>query len=197
MKKVVEAPSRSHYVIGIAVLIVGLVIFAILSRTPGEAVPPEIRIVVPGSKDLYLPEAGKYTIFYEYSSMIGDKTYSTGEQLSPMLVGLQSRQYYKIFELSSPSRRMRYKSGGLAGVSLFEFEIESSGNYFLFAEYEGDVSGPDVVFAIGKVRTLGATPAGLGALFGAVIIGGFIIIRTFSRRRKTSEKMGSALFLIH
>ena len=197
MEKVIKAPGRSHYVIGIAVLIIGLVIFAILLRTPGEAVPPEIRIVLPGSRDLYLPQAGKYTIFYEYLSIIGDKTYSTGEQLSPMLVGLQSRQYYKIFELSSPSRRMRYKAGGLAGVSLFEFEIESPGNYFLFAEYEDDVSGPDVVFAIGKVRTLGATPAGLGALFGAVIIGGFIIIRTFSRRRKTSEKMGSALFLIH
>jgi len=183
MKKVAEAPRRSHYVIGITVLIVGLVLFAILLRTPGEAVPPEIRIVVPGSRDLYLPEAGKYTIFYEYLSIIGDKTYSTGEQLSPMLVGLQSRQYYKIFELSSPSRTMRYEAGGLAGVSLFEFEIESSGNYFLFAEYEGDVSGPDVVFAIGKVRTLGATPAGLSTFLGTLIIGSFIIIKTFLKRR--------------
>ncbi|MDH5662265.1 MAG: hypothetical protein OEY92_04645, partial [Elusimicrobiota bacterium] len=81
MEKVIKATRRSHYLLGIAVLIVGLVLFALLSRTPGKAVPPEIRIVLPGSKDLYLPEAGKYTIFYEYSSMIGDKTYSTGEQL--------------------------------------------------------------------------------------------------------------------
>jgi len=188
MKKVVEAPSRSHYLLGIAVLIIGLVIFAILLRTPGETVPPEIRIVVPGSRDLYLQEAGKYTIFYEYLSIIGDKTYSTGKQLSSMLVGLQSRQYYKIFELSSPSRTMRYEAGGLAGVSLFEFEIEFPGNYFLFAEYEGDVSGPDVVFAIGKVKTLGATPAGLGAVFGTLIIGGFIIVRTFLGRRKTRKQ---------
>jgi len=101
-----------------------------------------------------------------------------------MMVGLQSRQYYKIFELSTPSRRMNYEAGGRAGVSLFEFEIEASGNYFLFAEYEGDVSGPDVVFAIGKVRTLGATPAGLGTFLGTLIIGGFIIIRTFLKRRK-------------
>jgi len=193
MEKVIKAPGRSHYAIGIAVLIVGLVIFAILLRTPGEAVPPEIRIVLPGSRDLYLPEAGKYTIFYEYSSIIGDKTYSTGEQLSPMLVGLQSRQYYKIFELSTPSRRMRYEAGGLAGLSLFEFEIESSGNYFLFAEYEGDVSGPDVVFAIGKVRTLGTTPGGLGILFGTVIIGGFIIVRTFISRRKTRKQQVKGL----
>ncbi len=188
MEKVVKLPGRSHYAIGIAVLILGLVIFAVLLRTPGKAVPPEIRIILPGSRDLYLPEAGKYTIFYEYSSIIGDKTYSTGEQLSPMLVGLQSRQYYKIFELSTPSRRMRYEAGGLAGVSLFEFEIESSGNYFLFAEYEGDVSGPDVVFAIGKVRTLAATPAGVAILFGTFIIGGFVIVRTFLSRRKTIKQ---------
>jgi len=183
MEKMIKTPSRSHYVIGIAVLILGLVLFAILSGTPEKAVPPEIRIVVPGSRDLYLTEAGKYTIFYEYLSIIGDKTYSTGEELSPMLVGLQSRQYYEVFELSTPSRRMRYEAGGRAGVSLFEFEIESSGNYFLFAEYEGDVSGPDVVFAIGKVRTLGATPAGLSTFLGTLIIGSFIIIKTFLKRR--------------
>jgi len=184
MEKVIKAPGRSHYVIGITVLVVGLVLFAILLRTPGKAVPPEIQIVVPGSRDLYLPEVGKHTIFYEYLSIIDGKTYSTGESLSPMLAGLQSRQYYKIFELSTPSRRMNYEAGGRAGVSLFEFEIEASGNYFLFAEYEGDVSGPDVVFAIGKVRTLGATPAGLGTFLGTLIIGGFIIIRTFLKRRK-------------
>ena len=188
MEKVIKAPSRSHYVIGITVLVVGIVLFVILLRTPRKAIPREIQIIVPGSRDLYLPEVGKYTIFYEYLSIIGDKTYSTGEQLSPMLVGLQSRQYYKIFELSTPPRRMRYEVGGHAGVSLFEFEIESPGNYFLFAEYEGDVSGPDVVFAIGKVRTLGTTPVGLGTFLVPLIIGGFILVRTFFRRRKTIKQ---------
>lgn len=193
MEKVIKAPSRSHYVIGVTVWIVGLVLFAILLRTPRKAIPPEIQIVVPGSNDLYLPEPGKYTIFYEYSSIIGDKTYSIGEQLSPMLAGLQSRQYYKIFELSRPSRRMRYEVGGRAGVSLFEFEIESPGNYLFSAEYEGDVSGPDVVFAIGKLKTLGTRPTGLGTFFGILIIGGFIIIRTFFRRRKIRKQEVSNL----
>jgi len=188
MKKVIKAPSRSHYVIGIAVLIVGLVLFAILSGTPEKAVPPEIQIIVPGGRELYLPEAGKYTIFYEYLSIIDGKTYSTGETLLPMLAGLESQQYYASFEVTKPSRIRKYKVGGRAGVSVFEFEIESSGNYALFTKYAGDVSGPDVVFAIGKLRTLGTTPAGLGALFGTVIIGGFIIVRTFSRRRKTRKQ---------
>ena len=188
MEKVIKAPSRSHYVIGITVLMVGLVLFAILLRTPRKTIPPEIQIVVPGSSDLYLPEAGKYMIFYEYLSIIDDKTYSTGEPLSPLLAGLQSRQYYKIFELSTPSRIRRYEVGGRAGVSLFEFEIESPGNYLFTAKYADDVSGPDVVFAIGKLKTLGTTPAGLGTFFGTLIIGGFIIIRTFFRRRKTRKQ---------
>jgi len=192
MEKVIKVPSRSHYVIGIAVLVVGIVLFAILLRTPGKAIPPEIQIVVPGSRDLYFPEAGKYTIFYEYLSIIDNKTYSTGKALSPMLAGLQSRQYYAIIELSTPSRR-RYEVGGRAGVSLFEFEIEFPGNYLFSAEYEGDVSGPDVVFAIGKLRTLGATPAGLGTLFGTVIIAGFIIVRTFLKGRKIRKQEVSGL----
>ncbi len=188
MERVIKAPSRSYYVIGVIACIVGIVLFAILLRTPRKAIPPEIQIVVPGSRDLYLPEAGKYTIFYEYLSVIGDKAYSTGEQLSPMLVGLQSRQYYEIFELSTPSRRMEYEVAGRAGVSVFEFEIESPGNYFLFAEYEGDVKGPDVVFAIGKVKTMGTTPTGLGTFYGILIIGGFIIVGTFVKRRKTRKQ---------
>jgi len=188
MEKLIKAPGHSHYVIGVIIWMVGIILFAILLRTPRKPTPPEIQIVVPGSSDLYLPEAGKYTIFYEYLSIINNKTYSTGESLSPMLAGLQSRQYYEIFELSTPSRRMEYEVGGRAGVSVFEFEIESAGNYLFYTEYAGDVSGPDVVFAFGKVRTLGVTPAGLGTLFGTVIIGGFIIVRTFIRRRKLRKQ---------
>jgi len=193
MEKVIKVPGRSHYVIGIAVLVVGIVLFAILLRTPGKAIPPEIQIVVPGSRDLYFPEAGKYTIFYEYLSIINNKTYSTGEALSPMLAGLQSRQYYAMIELSTPSRRMRYEVGGRAGVELFEFEIEFPGNYLFTAEYADEVSGPDVVFAIGKLRMLGTTPAGLGTLFGTVIIGGFIVVRAFLGRRKTKKQQVKGL----
>ena len=43
-------------------------------------------------------------------------------------------------------------------MSIFEFEIDSPGTHLFFAKYADDVSGPDVVFAIGKVRTLGTTP---------------------------------------
>lgn len=193
MEKASKVPGRSYYVIGVIIWMVGIVLFAILLRTPRKPIPPEIQIVVPGSRDLYLPEEGKYTIFFEYLSVIGNKNYSTGEQLSPMLVGLQSRQYYEIFELSTPSRRMEYEVGGRAGVSVFEFEIESPGNYFLFAEYEGDVSGPDVVFAIGKLKMLGTTPAGLGTFFGTIIIGGFIIVRTFIGRRKIRKQQVKGL----
>jgi len=188
MEKVVRAPRRSNYVIGIAVLMVGLALFAILLHTPRNAVPPEIQIIVPGAKEFYLPEAGKYTIFYEYLSIIGDKTYSTGLPLSPMLAGLQSQQYYAEIELSRPSRRRGYGIGGRAGVSVFEFEIESSGNYIFFIKYADDVSGPDLVFAIGKLETLGATPVGLGTLFGTFSISGLIIIRTYLKREKRKNR---------
>ena len=73
-------------------------------------------------------------------------------------------------------------------MSVFEFEIESSGNYLFFTKYAGDVSGPDVVFAIGKLRRLGTTPAGLGAFFGTLIISGFTIVRTFLNRWKTRKQ---------
>ena len=105
-----------------------------------------------------------------------------------MLAGLQSQQYYADIELLRPSKRRSYEIGGRAGVSVFEFEIESSGNYIFFIKYADDVSGPDLVFAIGKLRTLAATPVGLGTFFGILIVGGFIIIRTFLKSYKARKQ---------
>jgi hypothetical protein len=40
---------------------------------------PSVQVVVPDSSNITLSQPGKYTIFYEYRSVVGNRIYSTGE----------------------------------------------------------------------------------------------------------------------
>ena len=189
MEKVIEAPSRWHYGIGVAVWIVGFVIFAVFLATLITGILPQIQVVVPGTHEIHLEEPGKYTVFYEYRSVIDSKVYSTGESLSGMWATLKSKEDSREVVLSRPSGSSTYETGGRAGVSVLEFEIDEPGTYIFAANYSDGVSGPDVVLAIGQFKLLGTILGGLGIFFGTLIIGGFIIVRTFLKRRKAGKQM--------
>jgi hypothetical protein len=51
---------------------------------------PSIQVVVPGSSDITLSQPVKYTVFYEYRSMVGNRVYSTGEMIPSIQVNLVS-----------------------------------------------------------------------------------------------------------
>jgi hypothetical protein len=187
MEKMVEVPSRWHYAIGVAVLIVGFVIFTVLLLTQLTGSTPQIQVVVPGVHEIYLAESGKYTVFYEYQSVIDGRIYLTGESLPPILCTLKSKEDSREVVLSRPSGSGTYEIGGRAGVSMLEFEIEEPGTYIFTANYSDDVSEPEVVFAIGQFKLLSTILISLGILFGTLIVGGFIIVRTFLKRQKEGK----------
>jgi hypothetical protein len=76
-------PSRWFYVLGFAVLVVGPIVFSIflfsslLSNVSSLTQMPSIQVIVPGASDIILSETGKYTIFYEYQSVVGNRVFST------------------------------------------------------------------------------------------------------------------------
>jgi hypothetical protein len=190
----IKAPSRWHYVIGIAVLVVGFAVFGVFLFTRITSLAPDIQVVVPGTHEIYLGDSGKYTVFYEYRSVVDDRIYSTGESLSGLGVTLKSKRDSREVAMSTPSGTTTYEIGGRAGVSVLKFEVEEQGTYILSADYVGGASGPDVVLAIGKFNILGTILIALGIFFGTLSVGGFIILRTFLKRRKASRQMagGSA-----
>jgi hypothetical protein len=49
------------------------------------------QAVVPGSSDITLQQTGKYTIFYEYRAMVGNRIYSTGEDIPGIIVNIVSK----------------------------------------------------------------------------------------------------------
>jgi len=207
MATATNAPSRWHenHVIGIPVLIVGLVvsivgfaIFTVFLITRISDLTPDIQVVVPGTHEIQLEESGKYTVFYEYRSVVDNKVYSTGESLSGMIVTLQSKEDSQEVAMSRPSGSSTYETGGRAGVSVLEFEIEEPGTYILTADYSGGRSGPDIVLAIGKFNILSTILVALGIFFGTLIVGGgtvifgaVITVRAFLKRRKAGTQIAA------
>jgi hypothetical protein len=78
-------PSRWFYLIGIIVLIGGPAVSSailfptILSNISNMAAEiPSTQVLVTSSSDITLSQPGKYTVFYEYRSIVGNRVYSTG-----------------------------------------------------------------------------------------------------------------------
>jgi hypothetical protein len=90
---------------------------------------------VPSSSDITLKQPGKYTVFYEYQSMVGNRIYSTGEDISNIQVNLVSNDTGDEVPLSSASVNMTYTIGSRSGVGLFDFTIGQPASYELSASY--------------------------------------------------------------
>ncbi len=81
-----------------------------------------------------------------------------------------------------------YALGDRAGDSLFEFGIDEPGDYILTAEYEGDRTEPEVVLAIGQYDIWSTMAMFFGIGFFGFIIGVFIIVRAFIKRRNAGRQ---------
>jgi hypothetical protein len=73
-----------------------------------------------------------------------------------------------------------------------EFTIEKPGLYELSAWYPEGQEGPEVVLAIGRGFTgklMRTVLGGLAILFGSLIVGVTIAVKTFLKRRKAERQM--------
>ena len=145
----------------------------------------------PGKADITLSEAGKYTIFHEYQSVVGNKVYKT-EEISGLQCALTSQETGAEIALSSPSGSSTYTLGGRAGRSLWAFSIDKPGNYQISAWYPEDQEGQEVVLAIGSGFTgkiVGTVFSSLAILFGSIAIAVVITVVTAIKREKAIKRL--------
>lgn len=195
--------------IGIIVLIGGpAVASAILFSTIFSSIDsmaaeiPSIQVVVPGSSDITLSQPGKYTVFYEYQTMVGNRIYSTGEDIPGIQVNLVSKESGDEIPLSSASVNRTYTVGSRSGIGLFDFAIDQPGTYELSASYpavQGQQQSPEIVLAVihsSAVEKLfgtimGTVAGALAIVFIPFVAGVAIIIITFIKRRKARARARS------
>jgi hypothetical protein len=165
---------------------------------------PSIQVVVPGSSNITLSQPGKYTIFYEYRSVVGNRIYSTGEEIPGLQVNLISTDTRDDIPLSSASVNRTYTVGGRSGIGLLDFTIDQAGIYELSASYPpvqgqqegGGEQNQEIVLAVihsSAIDKLFGTITGTVASVMAIVlipfvVGIVIIVITFLKRRKTGTR---------
>ena len=149
------------------------------------------QVVVPVEEDITFPETGKYTIFYEYQSVVGDRLYFAGESLSGLQCTLASKVTGRRIALCRPLTRSTYSLGGRKGVSVLEFTIDQPGIYEFSASYPEEQEGPEVVLTMGKgflKNLMGTVFGGLAIFFGSGAIAAAIMVVTFLKRQKAKKQ---------
>lgn len=187
-----EGPSRWYYGLAAAVLVGGFVFFGVflwknLSRI-GENM---IQVVVPGKSQLTLTQPGKYTIFHEHRSVVGNKIYSTGEDISGLECSLVSTPAGSEIALTPSTVSSSYSIGGRSGVSFLDFQIDSPGTYELSAQYAEGQEGPEAVLAVGQgfAGDIVATVfGGLGIVFGSIGLAVAIVVITLIKRSNAKKR---------
>lgn len=201
-------PSRWFYVIGIVILIVGpvvssAVLFSSVFSNVGNmaAELQSTQVIVPGSGDITLQQTGKYTIFYEYRSMVGNRIYSTSENIPGIIVKIISKDTGDELPFSSASSSSSYSIGSRSGIGLFDFVITEPGIFELSASYpavqgQQEEQRQEIVLAIihssviesifGSI--MGTVTGTMVIVFVPFAVGIAIIAITFLKRRKARAR---------
>ena len=82
--------------------------------------------------------------------------------------------------------------GSRSGVGVFDFNIDSPGEYLFSAQYPADHEGPQAVLTVGHgfVEQLMATVlGGFGIMFGSLIAAIAIALTTFLMRRGAKKRL--------
>jgi len=186
-------PSRWYYGLAGLVFVAGWVLFALFLFQNLSGLSDTLQqVVVPGSVELTLSQPGKYTIYYEYRSVVGSKIYSADQNLPGLECVLVSKTTGSKVALSRASVSSSYSMGGREGVAVFDFTIEQPGVYELSAGYPVGQEGPEVVLAIGQgfvVRILTAVFGGLAIVFGSMAAAVAIAVITLVKRTKAKKEL--------
>lgn len=186
-------PSRWYYGLAILVFVAGLFLFVLfLIGGLGQLSNRLVQVVVPGEYDMTFSDVGKYTVFYEYQSVVRNKVYSTSQNISGLRCRLVSKEPGVPVILSRPLAKTTYSLGGRAGVSVLSFTINKPGQYEFSASYPEGKEGPEVVLAIGSgfaKKLLKTVFGALAIIFGTAGLAAVTAIVTFLRRRKAIERL--------
>lgn len=172
-----------------------------LAQIPLVQIPSSIQVVVPGKSDITLSQTGKYTIFYEYHSVVNNRIYSTANHIPGIQVSIVSTNTGSEIPLSIPSVDMNYTIGNRSGVGLYDFNIDKPGIYEMSASYnftqgmQMQQEGQEIVLSIfygnmmDKVTNIiiGAVNSILAIFLVPFGSGMVIIIITFLKRSKAKK----------
>ncbi len=144
-----RGPSAWWYLLAVLVFVVGEVIAIVFFVTGFIGTLSGLaKVVVPGSGTFTLPEPGKYVVFYEYHSVVGNRTYATPDQAPPGLECTVAAEDTGRDIPLSPATGTTFSGGNVEAISLWAFEVQQPGVFVLSGSYPEGEGGPEVVLSI-------------------------------------------------
>jgi len=190
-----EGPSRFFYVLAAMVFVFGVAGFVFfLVRSLLGMDEGFVRVVVPGTSEVELVEAGEYAIFHEYRSVIDGKTFSGGASLAGMQVSLTAKDTGEEIKLSPMTVNSTYNMSGRSAYGVFSANIDAPGLYEISAYYPEGVSGPDTVLSLshGFVGDLLVTIfSSIAILGGSILAAILIVVTTLVLRAKAAQAVAA------
>lgn len=185
-------PTRLYYALAALVFVAGWVLFALFLFKNLSGLSSKLQqVVVPGKAELNLAQAGTYTIYYEYESVVGSKLYSTGRSLSGLECAVTAKATGANVPVSSTTVSSHYSLGSRSGFGVFDFTIDRPGIYVLSAQYAEGHEGPEVVLAVGQGFTTGILTTvfgGLAIVFGSMGLAVALAIYTALKRYQAQKR---------
>lgn len=186
-------PSRMYYGLAALVFVAGWVLFALFLFKNLSGLSSRLQqVVVPGKAELNLAQAGAYTIYYEYESVVGSKVYSTGRTLSGLECAVRAKATGENVPVSPTTVSSSYSLGGRSGLGVFDFKIDRPGVYVLSARYAEGREGPEAVLAVGQGFAAGIITTvfgGLAIAFGSMAAAVAIAVITLVKRMKSKREL--------
>ena len=190
------SPSRWYYALAGAVIVAGVAFFVITIWKGVSSLPSKLQqVVAPGKAELTLSTSGDYTIFYEYQSVIGNRVYSTGEDVPGLECTLISKATGAPVALSRSAVNSTYSIGGRSGKSVFDFHIDQPSVYEITSGYPEGRQGEEVVLAVGQGVAMGIIKMvfqSIGILFGSIALTIAIVLITAIKRRNSAKRLKAA-----
>ena len=182
-------PSFLLYLIPLVLLITGMSVSVFVGLNILNFQKNLERIVLPGKSTLNL-QVGSYTVFYEYKSIVNQRSYSTGEDLPNLRYRLISvSDNYEVELIPSGVRSTTYSGATSEGTSIFQFNISKQGEYEYSSWYPNTQGGQDIVFAIGQKPALGNLLVAILSIFVSIFIGLILFIVIFIKRYKSKKEI--------
>jgi hypothetical protein len=181
-------PRRLVYVIPVLCLVGAIIISVFLGFSVLNMQKALKRVVMPGKVEVTLAEPGNYTLFYEYKSVVNNRTYSTGENLPDLEYSLVSKETGLPISLNSRgAKETTYDGPSHSGVSLYDFEISSPGEYVFSAWYPQDQKGKELVFAFSQGLPTGKMFFVVAIVFFLFFVGIILFFIIFVKRQKSRK----------
>lgn len=185
-------PGRAGYAVAFAIFLIGAfvaaVFFGYVIYNIASLDDEMVRVPIPGTSEVTLDSAGRYTVFYERQDSLPDRGFETSEDAPGVEIEVTAVESGETISVSDNFGQVNYDFWSRSGRSVASFRIDQPGAYEISVDYVDSPAQEDAMLALGE--GIGTTiiftvimALGSGAFFcGTIGVALIIVIITLVRR---------------